>query len=425
MVQIVFWNSVGFLFYGFILSYVPVQLFEATGTEMGLIISLQAFGRLFSTPIIGYLTDRISKKKLIMVGALGRCVSYTIYYLAIIFRSLTLFGIGIFTQGVLVGFFWPPFNALVAEKSNMFYRSEAYGKRSSMIGWGCFAGSAFSFTIYSVFHYFLPHLNFLVYSPLVIFAIINIFAGFYFYKHVDENFTFQQFQKQLKESDTYSLLEAEVNAFSSPESPSKSIHSQKKISMGFIGAFFLLTLALMASRMNDTLAEPFLQVYLIENIVQNPTLVMIVYFPAQILSLLLAPYMGKLGDRINPQLGITILSCIGAIMTWFLIQTRSPILFSLLLTLDFTFARANLLLMENVLSRTSQHHRGKVFGMAEWMKLIGGFFGPNIGGYAWDDVGHEAPFIISIIVELVLIPIYWIAIFLMRPFMAEKVKKLK
>ena len=55
-------------------------------------------------------------------------------------------------------------------------------------------------------------------------------------------------------------------------------------------------------------------------------------------------------------------------------NASSPVIFSLLLTFDFTFARANLLLMENVLSRTSQQHRGKVFGMAEWMKLFVGFF---------------------------------------------------
>ncbi len=94
----------------------------------------------------------------------------------------------------------------------------------------------------------------------------------------------------------------------------------------------------------------------------------------------------------------------------------------MLLALDFTFARANLLMMENVLSRTSQQHRGKVFGMAEWMKLLGGFFGPNIGGYVWDHVDHRAPFIISIFVELLLVPLYWIAIFLLKSFMAEKVE---
>ena len=116
MIQIVFWNSVGFLFFGFIVSYIPIQLFGASGTDMGLIISLQAFGRLFSTPLIGYLTDRISKKKLILVGSLGRCVSYTMYYISIVLQSLHLFGAGIFTQGVLVGFFWPPFNSLIAQK---------------------------------------------------------------------------------------------------------------------------------------------------------------------------------------------------------------------------------------------------------------------------------------------------------------------
>ena len=423
MIQIVFWNSLGFLFFGFIVSYVPIQLFGASGSEMGLIVSLQAFGRLLSTPLIGYLTDRISKKKLIMVGALGRCISYIMYYLSIVLHSLTLFGAGIFTQGVLVGFFWPPFNSLVAEKSNKFFRSEAYGKRSSMIGWGSLTGSAFSFSVFTVAHHFIPDLLLIVYSPFLIFAVINIFAGVYFYHNVDEHYSFADFQKENQfgnEADVPNFPEnMDEIKLESPHSQIGEIKMPKK----FLGAFFLLTLALMASRMNDTLAEPFLQVYLIENIVQNPTLVMIIYFPAQVTSLLMAPYMGRICDRINPRIGILILSCIGAIMTWFLIRTISPVVFSLLLAFDFTFARANLLLMENVLSRTSQQHRGKIFGMAEWMKLWGGFFGPNIGGVVWDRVDHRAPFIISIFIELLLVPLYWMAIFFLKPFMAEKVEK--
>ncbi|UYP45257.1 hypothetical protein NEF87_001542 [Candidatus Lokiarchaeum ossiferum] len=423
MIQIVFWNSLGFLFFGFIVSYVPIQLFGASGSEMGLIVSLQAFGRLLSTPLIGYLTDRVSKKKLVMVGALGRCISYIMYYLSIVLHSIPLFGAGIFTQGVLVGFFWPPFNSLVAEKSNKYFRSEAYGKRSSMIGWGSLAGSAFSFSVFTLAHHFIPDKLLIVYSPFLIFAVINIFAGLYFYRNVDEHYSFAEFKKEKIFSYNSDRNEqSELVIKNSSEGLPTQMESNK-MSKKFLGAFFLLTLALMASRMNDTLAEPFLQVYLIENIIQNPTLVMLIYFPAQITSLLMAPYMGKICDRINPRVGILFLSCIGGAMTWFLIQTSSPVVFSLLLTFDFTFARANLLLMENVLSRTSQLHRGKIFGMAEWMKLLGGFFGPNIGGLVWDRVDHRAPFIISIFVEIFLVPLYWVSIFFLKPFMAEKVGK--
>ncbi len=99
MIRIIFWNSFGFMFYGFMIPYVSSEYFTVNASIIGILIAAQPFGRLLITPLVGYLTDKISKKLLVMIGSFGRTISYTIFYFSIIFRSVVGFGVGIFVQG--------------------------------------------------------------------------------------------------------------------------------------------------------------------------------------------------------------------------------------------------------------------------------------------------------------------------------------
>ena len=94
---------------------------------------------------------------------------------------------------------------------------------------------------------------------------------------------------------------------------------------------------------------------------------------------------------------------------------------SMILLLDSTFAWAGSLVLQNVLSRISKGHRGKIFGVSRWMSFFGAIIGPIIVGFALAQIGFTAPFIISIFVELSVIPLYIIAIKLLKPYMAEKI----
>ena len=58
-----------------------------------------------------------------------------------------------------------------------------------------------------------------------------------------------------------------------------------------------------------------------------------------------------------------------------------------------------------------------------WFKLLGGVLGPIAGGLAWDSLGISFPFILSIFLELFLIPIYLIAIKYLKKHMAEKLEE--
>lgn len=78
------------------------------------------------------------------------------------------------------------------------------------------------------------------------------------------------------------------------------------------------------------------------------------------------------------------------------------------------------LIFQNLVSRISIEHRGKIIGIGEFFSFLGNVFGPILGGIVWDLVSHQFPFIISIFVELSLIPLYLIVVYYLIPHLAEK-----
>lgn len=417
MIRIIFWNSIGFFFFSFLIPFVTVQLLGATGIELGIMFAIQTTGGLISAPIVGYLTDRVSRKLLILIGSFGRAACYILMYMGIIFSSLVVFAMGMFVLGFFVGFFWTPLDTLISEKSNKANRSFAFGKRVGMIGKGNLLGSVISFTVFGLANFFVPENLFLVYSPLLLFAGSNIFGGITFRLKVDEHLTLDKHIFNLFPSSVEpSLISKE------PVIEDTVIKSKKNPAVGFFIGFSVLTIAFMMSSMNQSLAYPFFQVYLIDVLkVEDPTLVMLIYFPSQILSLLFAPKLGKIADKINPIIGVVFVSGLGALVTSLIINSTSGLMFGIILLFDSTFAWGGNLILQNVLSRISKIHRGKIFGLAQWLSLFGAVLGPIIGGFAWDALGPSAPFVISIFIELSVIPLYVIAIKTLKPYMAEKV----
>lgn len=415
MIRIVFWNSLGFFFFWFLIPYVSWQILGVSGTELGIAFAFQTFGGLLSSPLVGYLTDRVSKKLLVLIGSFGRGASYFVMYIGILITSLPIFTIGLFILGFFVGFFWSPLYALMSEKSHKSYRSSAFGKQGGMLGKGNLVGSILSFIIFGLANIFIPENRFIVYSPLLLFTASNIYAGIIFNRQVDEYLTYENHisgNSNLTESE-----ELEKKFYDLTKSNEKI----SKLSIGFIIGFVVLITAFMTSNINQTIGPPFFQIYLMEELkIDNAVVVMLIYFPSQIFSLLLSPKMGKLADKINPMIGMAIVSGFGSLITWLIISSRNGIIFSLMLLLDSTFGWAGGLILQNVISRISKGHRGKIFGISQWMSFVGAIVGPIIGGFAWDYLGHQVPFIISIFVEASLIPLYIIAIKKLKPYMAEQ-----
>ena len=347
MIRIVFWNSLGFFFFWFLISHVVLTRMEGTGTVLGFSFAGQTFGGLISAPIVGYLTDKVSKKLLVLIGSFGRGAAYLIMYIGIVSNSIGLFILGLFILGFFVGFFWSPLDALISQKSHKTFRSSAFGKQAGMLGRGNFVGSMLAFLIFALALTFTPDNPFLIYSPLILFTISNVYGGIIFKKNVDEHLTYD---------DHIAKINGSMNHYNNDEiqMQSKEDSTESKVSLLFLLGFIVLILAVITSNINQTIAPPFFYSYIKDIINSNDIIIMLIYFPSQIISLLLAPKLGKFADRVNPMIGIAIFSALGSLVTWFFINSNNEIMVSMILLLDSTFAWAGSLVLQNVLSRISK-----------------------------------------------------------------------
>jgi len=434
MIRITFWNGLGFIFFMFIKSYVVLFYFGSTGIVFGIIMAMQPFARLISMPLIAYLTDHTSKKLLVLIGSLGRTFSYSLYWISLVIKDLTLFGIGTFCQGLLVAFFWPPFFSLISEKSCKDNRTQALATgRGKMIGYGFLVGAFISIPIFGLTSIFMPNNIPLMYSPILIFAILNLIAGYRFHVRVDEDLTYEKFCASLDESNlqVQSLMSDDV-IVGEETITTVEIHDipetfNRKLNKSFMVGFFALIIVILITSIAGTIYSTFISAYLILNLLPGfsdniiPIIVMIVYFPAQVLSQLVAPKIGKLFDRISPTLSVIIVNVFKALMIWLLISAFTSIDFAIILILLYISLESNGYLIQAIMSRVSIKHRGKVFGLHMWVDRLGRVIGPLIGGILWDNVDQIAPFIISIFIILGLIPVFVFAIRKLSPYMVEKV----
>lgn len=397
MLNIITLNSLGMFFFGFLIPFVVSQQIDASGAEMGLVFSSNIAGYMISSPIAGVLVDYgLNKKKMVLIGSFGRAFSYIILFFSILADFLIGIILGMFFLGFIVSLFWIPLNTMIAEKSSKFHRSKAYGLRDANIGKGQVIGAFIGFGIWGYANSFdTPNLLF-VYSPLLVYCFGNILAGILFFRNVDDTIKYDSFNAQKEKIQENNIV-------------------SNLLLLSIV--FFLIVLFL--GSINGSLAKPFLLVYLLENLTTDPTIATFIYLPVGAVSVYLAPKLGGLADKISPYLGISIASLFGAIITFFLVNTDSLLIFTVLLTLDSIIVTVGLLIIQNFLSRVSKSHRGRLFGLQSTFNNLGGLIGPILGGLLWDSFGQKAPFYLSIGVEVLLIPFFIIAVFLIHPYLEE------
>ena len=368
---------------------------------MGFLFSLRIIGYFFSSSFVGIITDKTSKKKLVMLGSTGRGIAYFIMYLSIILINLPLLMVSNLTLGFMAGFFWIPFDALIADKSIDINRSQAYGLRTSAQGQGVFYGAMIGF---SLLLFFQPN-RFLMYIAIPVFGVANIYASWKVHREITD------------EKLIYPTKPEEKNLLNNAKRP-----LIPKIML--IGLMFLLTVILLES-INGSLAKPFILPYFIENFTNDVSIASFIYIPVGLVSILLAPKLGRLVDKMNLYTGITVLAILGATTTFLLININSIIIFSLLLTVDEGIVITSGLILSNIFSRISIKHRGKIIGANAFITNFGGIIGPIAGGFLWQYYSEKAPFIVSIGIEFLIIPFFILSLVLLSPYFEEKIIKEK
>jgi MFS family permease len=402
MIRISILNSLGFFYLGFLIPVVAKENMNLSALIVGLIVSSLVLGNVFSSSFIGILTDRVqAKSNLIFLGSLFRGIAYFITYFAIILNSPIFLFFGGFSIGIGAGFFWTPFDTLVAEKSAKEFRSYAYGKRDSANAIGQTIGALFGFSLILILNNFTQN-PLLLYSSIIVFGLANILAGILFIRKVDESIKFGN---------------GAMNNSSPSNQNSDSISDFSTILL--VGTLILFIVTLL-SNINANIWRPFVNIYILEFITEELNVVILIYLPSGIIATLVAPKLGEIMDNINPSLGIIITSSIGALLTWLLINVEMIFLFTIIILFDITISLAAGLLFRNILSRINIKHRGKILGYTNFSINLGAIMGPILGGFLWDTFSPRFPFIVSIFVELALIPLFLVVVRLLLPHMAEK-----
>ncbi|WP_371806162.1 MFS transporter [Candidatus Lokiarchaeum ossiferum] len=405
MVKSIFWSTTGFYFLGFVIPQFA-EMIGVQDVQLGLIYSFITIGNIISAPIVGFLADKISKKVLGAFGVFGRGLSYFVMYLAILLRSYVLFVISCIILGFVVSFFWIPFNQLIAQKSHHAHRSFAYSQRASAVGKGGLVGGIIGFGLFIVGQKFQFPI-YLIYSSIILFAGANFYAGYLFLRAVDEDLTLHS-----TEVDSNPIL------ITTTEKETKKGKSPIP-KMLLIGLIFIM-LSYFIGSINSEISKPFLQTFIMRTVTDDPTLIILIFMPSSILPMLLAPKLGSLVERINIYWGLIAAALLGALLTFFLINVQNMILFSFLLIFDTAVAISQSLILDKFVSRISREHRGKLFGSRLFFANIGAALGPILGGIVWRLYSIKMPFIISIVVEVALIPLFFIAIKKTTPFLEEK-----
>lgn len=413
LVKILVLNSLGFFFLGFIIPYVSSQELDASGTQLGILFAVHPVGFIVSSGVATFLADRVSKKKMLIVGSIIRGLAYFILYFAIIAKSLPFVIVGWFSLG-FVGVFWVPYNSLVSQKSDKNHRSFAFGNKSRATGIGSLVGGLIGMTSFMILTQVIPTNSPLIYIAFPIFGIGNFLSGFLYWSKIDEDVLFVPTEDHSREK-THPLQPLEEKSEKRSNSGSRS----------FIFAFALLLGTFFLANINGSISKPFIQIYMLENIENDPFWAALAWAPSGLVSFLIAARMGKVIDRIDLRVGIAIISGLGALVTWILINLNTLWEFALLLLLDTAIVNAADLTIQNIFSRISIKNRGKVFGIQNAFGQVGSIIGPIIGGVVWDLYGQKFPFIISIFVELALIPVFIAAITVLRPHFAEKLEDRK
>ncbi|NMC07006.1 MAG: MFS transporter [Candidatus Lokiarchaeota archaeon] len=442
MISIVSWNSTGFFFTEFLIPYAGVSL-GGSGLGIGILFSFIVLGSAISSIIVGYLADRMRKTTLILVGAVGRGASYLVMYAGVLAGSLAIVGTGTFILGMLVAFYWVPFDALVSSKSCKDNRSYAFGRRHAAMAKGQLAGGTVGVTIFILANELAPGVDALVFSPMLIYFATNVIGGLLFKRRVDEHLAYHAREALVVDGATAPDLpgkgqcqvpreqgapatgkpsnsaNARAGAPAGPSGRSTTANTGK----GFLLGFAMLLASYFLSSMNGMMAKPFLQVYLLRVITDNPTFVLLAYAPAGIVSMLAAPGLGRLADRMSPYAGIAMFSMLGAISTLVIINVDNMFAFAAILIIDMVLGNATGLVLSNIFSRISITHRGKVIGAGSAANNLGGALGPILGGMLVDSRGIVMPFIASIFVEISLVAPFVFAIKTLKPSFAESLAR--
>ncbi len=355
--------------FGVIMPILPfyAENMGATATDLGLLFALYSIVQFFFSPIWGQISDRVGRKPVILIGLVGFGVSFFLFGMS---TQLWMLYVARGLGGILSAATLPTVMAYIADTTDMKGRGAGMGIMGAAMG----TGITFGPVLGGFLGQYGAGLPFFVSAALGLG--VAVFAYFLLPESLSAAARTQARSRQRRGTGIIEVLQALA---------------------GPVG--FILVLAFLASFASANLEGTFAlfsQVHLGFGEVE-----MGIVFGAMGVTmaltqgLMVGPFINRWGERRMIELGL-FSSAVGFLALLYTYDMVSIIVVMVVMGIGNAAMRPAVNSL--VSKRTAASDQGKMMGVVNSYNSLGRIFGPLLGGFVFDVLGYQWPYILGAVV---------------------------
>ncbi len=335
----------------------PVQskAIGASALEIGGLFSLFSLSLLLMRPVIGFGIDRFGRRVFFLSALLLYVGAYTGYSFALDIETMY---VARFFQGLGASLLLVSVDVMTADLTDATDRGQAMGQNVEVQTRATFLGAFIGFGLIGAVPALAWKFSFALFAGIACFGFIFALI-------------------ELPETKTEQMAESGTD-FEISESLKR-----------LMGVLFLMGVA-------SALIQPIYLIYLQDGFTTDSRILSWAFLPAGIIYALLPSKMGALADNRGP-LGFMLIGMITAGILYFA-MSYAPGFWSLVVIYSTSVVGWTMIepSRKTLIARcASSSTVARTFGTAEMAAGLGATLGPLIGGYLYDHVSHQSPFIFN------------------------------
>jgi len=334
----------------------------ASALEIGGMFSIFAVTMTLIRPFVGWAMDRFGRKRFLVMALLARAGSLALFAAA---ADVTGLYLARFAQGIAASLTWISAYAIAADLAPPDARGGAAGRVDEASARGGLYGALVGFTL-------LGWIPLYIGWPILFagYAALAVVGAWLVWKNVPETM---------------------------PSQPARE--EQRTV---LTGSLFKLMVIVFVVGGSTAMVSPLLLVLLQDKFTTEVSVLAMAFIPAALVNSFLPSRLGKLSDRFGraPLMAIG-LACSGVVSLFLPGLPAMGWLVALWVLEAVGWAMAAPAQEALVADLTGSETRGTGYGLYSFAASLGATFGPLLGGWLYDSVGHGAPFYLNGIVLLI------------------------
>jgi len=368
-------SSTAFAILEFVLPVYGKRL-GASALEIGGMFSIFAVTMTLIRPFVGWAMDRFGRKRFLVVALLARAGSLILFAAAADLIGLYL---ARFAQGIAASLTWISAYAIAADLASPDARGSAAGRVDEAAGRGGLYGALVGFTILG----WLP-----LYTgwPILFagYALLAVVGAWMIWKNVPET------------------------------KPAPTVQAQGQRAKVVSKSLFRLMVIVFIVGGSTAMVSPLLLVLLQDKFTTEVSILAIASIPAALINGFLPSRLGRLSDRFGRAPMIAVGLTASGLVSLFLPGLPAMSWLVALWALEaLGWAIAAPAQEALVADLTARETRGTAYGLYSFASSLGATFGPLVGGWLYDAVGHAVPFYLNGVV--LFLGAIWVLALLSKP----------